>query len=153
MQMEFVGVDACLGGNRPTMSKSELYKHWPPFLVARDIASFLGFVSFYGKFIPYFEHRAAPLHDLARLKMTAPVVELLTHTHEAARKDLIGALVSDSCLARHDPAKRPFLLTDFSKFGFGYKIAQPSDDPASLAAMHHEMLGGSCEFLLPKSIL
>ena len=63
------------------------------------------------------------------------------------------ALLSDPCLARFDPAKRPYLLTNFSKFGFGYEIAQPDDDPASLAAMHREILGGDCEFLRPKSIL
>ena len=118
--MEFVGIDACLNGNRPAMSKSELYKHWPPFLVARDVASFLGFVNFYGKYIPYFELRAAPLRTFANLKMTASVIELFTSDHAAAYKDLIGALVSDTCLARHNPAKRPYLLTDFTKFGFGY---------------------------------
>ena len=135
------------------MSKSELYKHWPPFLVARDVASFLGFMNFYRKFIPYFDHRAATLRDLAKLEMTASVVKLLTPDHAAAQKDLIDALVSDPCLARHDPEKRPYLLTDYSKFGFGYEIAQPSDDPASLAAMHCKILGGDCEFLLPRSIL
>ena len=134
--MDFFGIDSCLDGNRPAMSKSELYKNWPPFLVARDIASFLGFMNFYGKFIPYFEHRAAPLRDLAKLEMIAPVVELLNPTHVAAKKDLIGALVSDPCLARHDPATRPYLISDFSKFGFGYEIVQPSDNPASLVAMH-----------------
>ena len=41
-RMEFVGVDSCLDGNRPAMSKSELYKNWPPFKVACDIALFLG---------------------------------------------------------------------------------------------------------------
>ena len=37
--------------------------------------------------------------------------------------------------------------------GFGYEIAQPSDDPASLAVMQREIEGGDCEFLLPKSKL
>ena len=83
-------------------------------------------MNFYGKYIPYFEHRAAPLRNLAKLEMTAPVVELLNTSHADAKTDLIEALVSDPCLACHDPAKRPYLLTDFSKFGFGYEIAQPS---------------------------
>ena len=64
--------------------------------------SFLGFVNFYSKFIPYFEHRAAPLRDLAKLEMTASVEALLNPTHEAAKKDLIDALVSDPCIARQD---------------------------------------------------
>ena len=72
-RFEFFGVDCCDDGNRPAMSKSELYKYWPPFVVARDVASFTGFMHFYGKFIPYFEHRATPLWALAELKMTAPI--------------------------------------------------------------------------------
>ena len=151
--MEFVGVDSCLDNNRPAMFKSELYKHWPPFLVARDVASFLGFMNFYGKFIQYFEHRTAPLRDIAELEMTAYIFELLTPAHAAAQKDLIGALTSDLCLARHYPEKCPYLLIDYSKFGFGYEIAQPSDDPASLAAMQRDNLGGDCKLLLPRSIL
>ena len=114
--MDFVDIDSCLDGNPPAMSKSELYKYWPPFLVARD----LGCMNFYRKYIPYFELRAASLRDFAKLKMTASVIELFTSDHAAAYKDLIGALVSDTCLARHNPTKRPYLLTDFTKFGFGY---------------------------------
>ena len=39
------------------------------------------------------------------------------------------------------------MLTDFSKFGFGYNLCQPEDDPDSLAAMQREMEGGECDFL------
>ena len=110
-------------------------------------------MNFYGKFIPYFEHRAAPLCDLAKLEMTVCIIDLLTPAHASTRTDLIGALISDPCLARHDPEKRPYLLTDYSKFGFGYGIAQPSEDPASLAAMQRKNYGNDCKFLLPRSIL
>ena len=44
-------------------------------------------------------------------------------------------------------------MTDFSKTGFGYDICQPSDDPASIAAMEREIAGGNCKFMLPKSNL
>ena len=152
-RLEFVGVDSCVDGNRPAQSKRELIKHWLPLLYARDVASFLGFINFYGPYIPYFEHRASALRDLAKFAPDVSIIDLLTPAHAAAREDLIMALLSDPCLARFDPAKRPYLLTDFSKFGFGYEIAQPDDDPASLAAMHREILGGDCEFLLPRSIL
>ena len=74
-----------------------------------------------------------------------------TDAHEAARTDLIKAILDDPCLARYDYAKRPYLLTDFSKLGFGYDLCQPDSDHApSLAAMEREMNGAECEFLLPK---
>ena len=50
--------------------------------------------------------------------------------------------------------KRPYLLTDFSKMGFGYNLCQPdSNGPASMTAMHHEIEGSECEFPLPESTL
>ena len=152
-RMELLGIDCCNNGNCPVMSKKEVYKHWPPFVVARDIASFLGFMNFYSKFIPYFEHRAAPLCALVKLEMTAPVEKVLTPTHHTAHANLIDALVSDPCIARYVSTKRNFLLTDYSRLGFGCEIFQPSDDPASLATMQREVEGGDCEFLLPKSLL
>ena len=63
------------------------------------------------------------------------------------------ALISDPCIAQYDFQKRPFILTDFSKLGFGYDLRQPNDDPDSLATMNREMAGGDCEFLQPQSKL
>ncbi len=63
------------------------------------------------------------------------------------------AICSDTCLACLDLAKQVYLTTNFSKKGFGFVVCQPSDDPASLATMHHKMAGGKCKYLLPKSQL
>ena len=59
--------------------------------------------------------------------------------HFKARDHLIMAILSDHCLARFDYKKRPCLLTDFSKNGFGYNLCQPADDDASMAVMWREM--------------
>ena len=45
--MEFVGNDVCINGNFPSQSKHYLMNNWPPFEVARDVASFLGFLNFH----------------------------------------------------------------------------------------------------------
>ena len=106
-RFEFVCVDCCDNSNCPTMSKRELYyKHWPDCFVARNVASFLGFMNFYSKFIPYFEHRAAPLRALAKLEMTASVKILLTPDHVSSCADLIEGLISDPCIAHHNSKKR-----------------------------------------------
>ena len=73
--------------------------------------------------------------------------------HHKAREDLIMAILSDPCVARYDFNKRPYLLTDFSKKGFGYNLCQPAHDPDSLAAMQREAEGGECEFLTAGSKL
>ena len=84
--------------------------------------------------------------------MEAVITDLLTPEHDNAKLDMINAICSDPCIPRFDYEKRPYLLTDFSKKGFGWIILQPdSDHPASMEAMRREMSGGDCEFLLPKS--
>jgi hypothetical protein len=52
---EFVGIDICLDGNRPAMSKHQLLEHWPQPELVRDVAKLVGFAQFYSKFIPEFE--------------------------------------------------------------------------------------------------
>ena len=133
-RLEFVGTDVCEDGNRPAQSKHQLLQNWPPFTCARDVASFLGFVNFYSRFIPYFEQRAAPLRALAKMELDTKITSL-TDEQEHAEVDLKEAILSDPCIARYDCMKRQYLLTDFSKAGFGYVICQPADDPDSLAAM------------------
>ena len=53
--------------------------------------------------------------------------------------------------ARYDFEQCPYLLTDFSKVGFGYDLCQPNDEVDSMAAMCCEMKGDDCEFLRHKS--
>jgi hypothetical protein len=120
-RMELVGIDVCEDGNRPAMSKHELLKNWPTFTCARNVASFLGFVNFYSKFIPYFEQRAAPLRALAKMDLDTKIPSL-TDEQQQARTDLMEAIVSNPCIAQYDHKKRPYLLTDFSKVGFGYVV-------------------------------
>jgi len=153
-RMEFVSHDICANGNCPAMSKHALLAHWPPFIIARDIASFVGFLNFYSCYIPCFEQRIVPLQNLSKHDMESDISDLLTPEHENAKRDMIDAITSDPCIARFDYKKCPYLLTDFSKNGFGYVTMQAdSNHPASIAAMNREMNSGECKFLLPKSTL
>ena len=87
------------------------------------------------------------------MEMDSDVPALITDEHERARKDMIVAITRDPCIGRHDYKKRSYLLTDFSKRGFGFNLCQPNDDLESIAAMTCEMDGGECEFLQPRSKL
>jgi hypothetical protein len=60
-RFKFVGINICLDGNRPAMSKHQLLKHWPQPETVRDVAKLVGFAQFYSKFIPQFKLRIAPL--------------------------------------------------------------------------------------------
>ena len=63
-RFEFVGINVCLDGNHPAMSKHQLLKHWPQPETVRDVAKIVDFAQFYSNFIPQCEIYIAPLCDL-----------------------------------------------------------------------------------------
>lgn len=152
-RLEFVGVDVTVDGNRPAQSKHNLLETWPTPLIIRDVASFVGFAVFYANYIPLFELRITRLRELMKMEYTETVAPHWDAAAQSEFDDIRLALLSDPCLKRFDARKRVYLLTDFSKHGFGYCATQPGDDPPSLAAMRREMEGGPCEFMLPPTEL
>ena len=128
-------------------------KTWPPFEVARDVVSFLGFLNFYSMYIPYFEQRVASLRTLAKFDIDHDITGMLNIEHDSSKVNMINAVTSDPFINRYGFKKSPYLLTDFSKVGFGYDLCQLNDDPESMAEMRREMEGGDCEFLRHKSKL
>ena len=77
-----------------------------PFQVARDVASFLGFLNFNSMYIPYFEQRVACLRPLAAMELEADVSSAMSEEHESAQKGMNNAITSDPCLAHFDHKKR-----------------------------------------------
>ena len=75
-RVEFVGIDVCPDGNWPAMSKHQLLIHWPTPVVVRNIAKFVGFVQFYSCFIPNFEVRITPLHEILQEDYTTPLGDM-----------------------------------------------------------------------------
>ena len=69
-RIEFVGIDVSPDGNRPAMSKHELLRHWPIPQLVQDVASFVGFLQFYSKFIPNFEIHVEPLRRIMEHEYT-----------------------------------------------------------------------------------
>ena len=61
--------------------------------------------------------------------MEHDITVMLKEEHESSKVDMINAIISDPCISRYDFEKRPYLLTDLSKVGFGYDLFQPNDDP------------------------
>ena len=146
-RLEFVGIDVSPDGNRPAMSKHELLKHWPVPVLVRDVASFVGFLQFYSKFIPHFEIRAEPLRRIMAREYTEEVGDLWTPEANAVFDDLRNAILCDPCLRRFDPNKLTVLRTDFSAKGFGYVVCQADDDETSLALASQFMSGNGFHFL------
>ena len=85
------------------MSKHQLLVHWPLPEFVRDVAKIVGFAQFCGKFIPQFELRISPLHDLiTKLEYTKPVALHWTTAAQDSFDDIKHAILSDPCLKRFD---------------------------------------------------
>ena len=93
----------------------------------RDVQSFLGFINFYGEFIPNSRHLTAPLYSLTVGKKGTDEV-LLNADDLAVFKSLKRALCSGPQLAHPDLSKQFVVHTDASKFVVGAVLLQRSDD-------------------------
>jgi hypothetical protein len=131
-RFEFVGIDVSPDGNRPAMSKHELLQSWPTPSLVRNVASFVGFLQFYSKFIPCFELCAELLQTIMLREYTKPIDDMRTPDMQSTFDSLRNSILKDPCLHRVDPAKLTVLRTDFSSKGFGYVVCQPDDDNVSL---------------------
>jgi len=129
------------------MSKHELLKHWPVPILVRDVASFVGFLQFYSKFIPHFEVRVETLRHIMAREYTEEVGDMWTPEARAVFDDLRNSILCDPCLRRFDPNRLTVLRTDFSAKGFGYVVCQADDDETSLALASQFMSGNGFNFL------
>ena len=101
------------------MSKHNLLKHWPTPVYVCDVASFVGFLQFYSKFIPHFEVRVEPLREIMQRDYIKLVGDMWTPHACKTFDDLCHAILRDPCLRRFNPGRLTVLRTDFSSKGFG----------------------------------
>jgi hypothetical protein len=66
-RFEFVGIDVCVGGNRPAKSKHALLETWPAPKLVWDVAKFIGFAQFYSRFIHLLSFVFPPCMSSARM--------------------------------------------------------------------------------------
>jgi hypothetical protein len=111
------------------------------------VASFVGFLQFYSKFIPCFELQAEPLHEIMKQEYTKEIGPMWMTEAQAKFDDLRQSVLSDSCLQWFDPAKLTVLCTDLSAKGFGYIVCQPGDNDVSLELVSQFMSGNVFHFL------
>jgi hypothetical protein len=97
-QFEFIGIDICPEGNRPTMLKHQLLEHWPMPIIIHDVAKFVGFMQFNSCFIPNFEIRITPLRTILCEEYTMQLGSLWTQEAQHAFTDIFHAILKDPCL-------------------------------------------------------
>ena len=105
-------------------SKVEKVKTWPTSTSTKETQSFLGFASYYRRFIRNFAQIAKPLHKLAERN----VAFRWTEECQAAFDELRQKLCSAPVLAYPDFKKSFILDTDASDTGIGGVLSQLDDD-------------------------
>ena len=113
--------------------KVEAVKNWPVPATTTALRSFLGFASYYRRFIQGFSKIAGPLHDLVakgnarHKKKGADISKLWDQQHQKAFEELKTALTTAPVLGFAEFTK-PFILeTDASHDGLSAILSQEQD--------------------------
>jgi hypothetical protein len=144
-RFEYVGHDITPDGNCPAEPRFDLINDWPLPASGQSLISFIGLLSFYNIYSPWFEVNVKPLRLLERQHHRLPIPsERWTMPLTVLWDELKLAVTSSPCLARFDASKPCFLKTDWSALGMGWILMQPDDSPASVAATATLLATGKC---------
>lgn len=134
-EVKYLGHVISAGGVATDPDKTRAVAEWPRPRTAKDLRSFLGFASYYRRFVPQFAVHAAPLHQAVAAasgpKKTPDsgrdLGALWDAACEAGFRTLKDRLVSAPVLAYADFAK-PFILDiDASFSGLGAVLSQEQE--------------------------
>ena len=117
-------------------SKTEVVTNWPEPKTLKELRSFLGFASYYRKFVPGFAQVAKPLHELVASlydggksgkQRNKPIGDLWQERCQGAFQNLKAALTSPPVLA-YPVYSKPFIVeVDASNDGLGAVLSQEQD--------------------------
>jgi hypothetical protein len=119
-QVQYLGHIISRDGIATDPAKTEKVSTWPVPTSKREIQQFLGFASYYRRFIKDFACIARPLHRLT--ERTAPFV--WTNECQQAFDELRRCLCSAPVLAYPDFSRQFILDTDASDVGIGAVLSQ-----------------------------
>jgi hypothetical protein len=146
-RVEWIGHDLRPDGNSPAQSKFDLLTDWTQPQHALSLNSFIGLVTYYNCFVPWFEPKIKPLRTLEKAHHRLPIPDRAwTPDLSALFVEFKTAITSDPCLARYDDSKPCFLKTDWSANGMGFILMQPADTEACVKALAILEAGGPNTF-------
>ena len=119
-EVSFLGHTISRFGIRPSPDKVKAVKNWKQPQTVTQVRSFLGFSSYYRRYIQNFSVRAAPLNRL----LEAGQAFIWTDDHENAFQDLKSALTGEEVMAFPQDNGLFILDTDASDYGIGSVLSQ-----------------------------
>ncbi len=129
--LRFLGHQVSTEGVAPLPDRIQVVKNWAAPMSYTELRRFVGFISFYRRFIPHFAHMAAPLQDLLRLSQPGAKGKYeWSSIAQTAFDQLKRALVNFTLL--HHPSTDPTTT---------YRITADASATATGAALH-QMVNG-----------
>ena len=119
-EVSFLGHTISRFGIRPSPDKVQAVKNWKQPQTVTQVRSFLGFSSYYRRYMQNFSVRAAPLNRL----LEAGQAFIWTDDHENAFQDLKSALTGEEVMAFPQDNGLFILDTDASDYGIGSVLSQ-----------------------------
>ena len=139
-EVTYLGHTISADGVSCESGKVECVQNWPTPTITTGLRSFLGFASYYRRFISGSARIAGPLHDLVSegakhsKKKAADVSRLWGPKHQEAFESLKGAMTTAPVLGYADYTK-PFILeTDASHDGLSAILSQEQDGKSRVLA-------------------
>ena len=138
-QVNYLGHTISPEGVSCEEGKVETVTEWPTPTNVKDLRSFLGFASYYRRFIKDFARIAGPLHDLVTMtnsskKKAADISDKWDQGHQEAFNTLKQAMTTAPVLGFAD-FNKPFILeTDASHEGLGAILSQEQDGQRKVLA-------------------
>ncbi|PIK57624.1 hypothetical protein BSL78_05450 [Apostichopus japonicus] len=147
-EVTYLGHKVTRAGVMPSPDKIQAVKDWPAPRNVKELRSFLGFCSFYRRFVYNFSQTAKPLHTLVstclhQQKSTKTVPFTWSDEHQEAFKILKQKLCENVVLA-YPNYTLPFELeVDASLCGLGAVLYQVQDGKRRVLAFASRTLRGS----------
>lgn len=123
-EIKFLGFVVGVAGLKPDPFKISPIAKWPTPQTVKHVQSFLGFATFYRRFIASYSKIVYPLTQLTK----KDVVFEWNSKCAAAFKELKEAFTSEKVLAHFDPALKTMIETDTSDHAIGMILLQVGDD-------------------------
>ncbi|XP_040264683.1 uncharacterized protein LOC120979792, partial [Bufo bufo] len=134
-------------GVQPDPDKLAAVRNWPVPTTVKEVRGFLGFASYYRRFIPHFAQIADPIQELLRgqpkKSPRTPVPIEWNEEREIAFQLLKKKLTEPPVLGYPDYSKPFHLYTDASKRGLGAVLAQIQEGKERVIAYASRSLKGA----------
>ena len=123
-EVEFLGHIISCEGVKTDPKKTQVVSDWPKPEDIKSLRSFLGFCSYYRRFIPRFSEIAKPLHRLSEKGVKFTWSDECNSAFETLKKKMVEAPI----LAHPDFSKEFIIDTDASDVAIGAVLSQKFDE-------------------------